>query len=233
MRFLVVDAVSDDAALALDRDQARRLRKVLRRRDGDAVRLLDLAGGRVWEGVLGPGDRVQLGESRPVGPDPHPDLRLYMAPAKGERSELAARMLFELGLRELALLETERGVRAPGMGLVNRLQRVARSACEQSGREHLARVVQPRSLRAAVAECRREGRAAWLLHPGGGGLPAWPGSAALFVGPEGGFTEAEVVAARDGGAEVVGLGGHVLRLETAAVAAGARVLAAAGWGAGS
>jgi len=47
---------------------------------------------------------------------------------------------------------------------------------------------------------------------------------ALLIGPEGGFTDEEVAAARAGGARAIGLGPRILRTETAAVVACALIL---------
>ncbi|MEE3283832.1 MAG: RsmE family RNA methyltransferase, partial [Planctomycetota bacterium] len=44
------------------------------------------------------------------------------------------------------------------------------------------------------------------------------GSLVLCVGPEGGWTDQELAAAVETGATMIGLGRHVLRIETAAVA---------------
>ncbi len=46
----------------------------------------------------------------------------------------------------------------------------------------------------------------------------------VFVGPEGGFTEDEIAAARRGGAYTVSLGPRILRAETAGVIAAALIL---------
>ena len=60
------------------------------------------------------------------------------------------------------------------------------------------------------------------------GVPeAWPavgGEMSLFIGPEGGFSEDEVAQARVSGCVFAGLGPRVLRVETAAVVASARIL---------
>jgi 16S rRNA (uracil1498-N3)-methyltransferase len=50
----------------------------------------------------------------------------------------------------------------------------------------------------------------------------------LLVGPEGGFSEAEVARAEGAGFSAVRLGARVLRAETAALAAAAALLYAAG-----
>jgi 16S rRNA (uracil1498-N3)-methyltransferase len=57
------------------------------------------------------------------------------------------------------------------------------------------------------------------------GLPPTASDVALVIGPEGGFSEAEVAAARKGGASVASLGPSVLRTETAAVVAASLALA--------
>jgi 16S rRNA (uracil1498-N3)-methyltransferase len=44
-----------------------------------------------------------------------------------------------------------------------------------------------------------------------------------LIGPEGGFTDAEIAAAEHAGAIRVGLGPHILRVETAAIALAARL----------
>jgi 16S rRNA (uracil1498-N3)-methyltransferase len=55
-----------------------------------------------------------------------------------------------------------------------------------------------------------------------GGRPLAPTDGEIAIGPEGGWTEAELEAAADR----VSLGPTVLRIETAAVAAAARIVAA-------
>ena len=67
-----------------------------------------------------------------------------------------------------------------------------------------------------------------IAHPGGlppAEWPGWPGSAtlALSVGPEGGFTDAEVDAAQVAGWLQVSLGPTLLRIETAAIVGSALI----------
>ena len=69
-----------------------------------------------------------------------------------------------------------------------------------------------------------------VAHPGGLPPPEWTrarrgGEAALAVGPEGGFTEDEIAAARGAGWEIASLGPTLLRIETAALAGCTAILA--------
>ena len=61
--------------------------------------------------------------------------------------------------------------------------------------------------------------------PLGMGLPPTAKDVALLIGPEGGFSQAEVAAAEKAGASVASLGPNVLRTETAAVVAASLALA--------
>jgi 16S rRNA (uracil1498-N3)-methyltransferase len=62
----------------------------------------------------------------------------------------------------------------------------------------------------------------WVAEPGGIPLAEAAQSMGpafrLAIGPEGGWTEEEIEAARDGGWQVIGLGPRILRIETAALA---------------
>lgn len=92
------------------------------------------------------------------------------------------------------------------------------------------------SLREALASALAEGRTIFLLHEAAIETASlvramiWDSakSLAIAVGPEGGFTEAEVrMACEEFGARALSLGPRRLRAETAAIAALAIVMAAA------
>jgi 16S rRNA (uracil1498-N3)-methyltransferase len=65
------------------------------------------------------------------------------------------------------------------------------------------------------------------------GLLPGPGRAIVAIGPEGGFSEAEIGRAVEGGWRTVGLGPTILRVETAALAACSTILGMVDWGDGS
>ena len=99
-------------------------------------------------------------------------------------------------------------------------RQVAISACEQSGRNRLPIVNEPRPLADWFAEC--EGEIRFVLHHRGTGHKAPdkpPRSIDLLIGPEGGLTEDEIEAAIAHGFAPMTLGPRVLRTETAPLAA--------------
>ncbi len=155
-----------------------------------------------------------VAEARP----PAPPVTVGLAPVKGQRPEWAVQKLTELGVDEVLLLIAERSVvRWEGEKAAAtraRLEKVAREAAMQSRRCTLPRIDVGVRL-AALAD--RPGVA--LAHPGG---PAPTlDRPCVLVGPEGGWSEAEVARAPG----FVGLGATILRAETAAVVAGSLLVA--------
>ena len=201
-------------------DDRHHLERVLRLRPGDDVSVADGRG--AWRRcTLGPG-----GVLAPVGEverqrRPDPAITVAFAITKGERPELAVQKLTELGVdrivafpaeRSVARWEGERAVRH-----VERLRRVAREAAVQSRRAWLPEVAPLTDLAAVLEE-----RGAVMADPGGG--PPSLATPTIVVGPEGGFSDRERGLARG----AVRLGPHVLRAETAAITAGALLVALRG-----
>ena len=143
---------------------------------------------------------------------------------KGDRGQFLVEKLTELGVTVFVPLRTRRSVVHPGETRREKLQRYVIEASKQCGRNVLMEV-------GPLAD--------WADYCAGGALPgvkavAHPGAAqtiaderwrqtisaegvAVAVGPEGGFAEEEVAAARDAGWQVLSLGPRVLRVETAAL----------------
>ncbi len=166
---------------------------------------------------------LRLESDGPVRNQPAPTPRLVVAFSlvKGDRIDWAVAKLAELGTDEIVPLLCDRTVVRPEDGGAqrrsSRLQRIAREASMQARRVHLPEVTAPQSFAAALSG--RPAGTSCLAEPGGGAPSlAMP---AVLVGPEGGWSPAERDLAAREGARLVGLGTHVLRVETAAVAAAA------------
>jgi 16S rRNA (uracil1498-N3)-methyltransferase len=153
-----------------------------------------------------------------VEPRATPAVALAFALTKGEQPEAVVRMVTELGVdRILPVVSVRSQVRWAGPRALReheRLGRVTREAASQSRRAWLPEVLPLGDLAALaghpdIAVGDREGGSASALPlpPGG----EWLG----VVGPEGGLTADE---RRTLGGRAVGLGPHVLRAGTAAVA---------------
>ena len=211
-------------------DEARHLARVLRAAVGDEVTLFD-GRGRSWPArVAAIGrDAVELETGEPrVEAAGGTLLTLAVALPKGERQKWLVEKLTELGVARLVPLVTERGVAEATASAVARLERGVIEASKQCGRDTLMEIGEPASVAGIVA-----GRAAAAIglvaDPRGGPLDTagWPVQAEVIglVGPEGGFSSAELALADAAGWPRITLGPYVLRIETAAVALAARLAA--------
>jgi 16S rRNA (uracil1498-N3)-methyltransferase len=161
-------------------------------------------------------------------------VALYLGLADWARVDLVVEKAAELGVRDVVLIVSDRARRVPDAEAWarrrERLARVAQSAARQSGQAWLPRLRGLVRFADAVAEIPTgEG---CLIDPRGdaaiSAAVGRSGRAALLVGPQAGFSEAEVAQARAAGFAVCGLGPAVLRTETAALVAVTLALDAAG-----
>jgi 16S rRNA (uracil1498-N3)-methyltransferase len=158
-----------------------------------------------------------------VGAADHPQrevgFRLDVASPlpKGDREQFLVEKLTELGVTSFVPLGTQRSVIEPSESKLEKLRRHVIEASKQSGRNALMKVESPVEW---DIYCRRAHlpQLRVLGHPGRS-HNSWPASVdvALAVGPEGGFTDAEVEKGREAGWQVVDLGPRILRVETAAI----------------
>lgn len=228
-RFFLETPPRDGRAL-LSGDEARHLTRVLRAAIGDEVVLFSGSGTQWPARILRIGrDEVELetGAGSVDPPRAGPILTLAVALPKGERQKWLVEKLTELNAARLVPLRTERGVAEATPAAVERLGRGVIEACKQCGRNTLMEIGAPATV-AEVLAGLGAGRRGLLADPTGQPFePVTLGAGAdeilALVGPEGGFTAAEVAAAQRAGATRVSLGGHILRVETAALALAARL----------
>lgn len=152
---------------------------------------------------------------------------LWLAVAAGDRDRFlwVAEKLAELGVTRLLPIETARTVTVATRlrdGAVDKARRRAREGCKQSGNPWYPEVEPLRPLEALVAD---RDAVTWCLAeadapPPGPALARAP--IGWLIGPEGGFDASERRFCVEAlGATPRSLGPHVLRFETAAIAAAA------------
>lgn len=228
-RFYLPDLPRSGSA-TLTGDEAHHLSRVRRLAAGAPVVLFDGRGQAchaVVTDVAKHAVALELGEELAEVAAPV-DLTLASAVPKGERFDWLVEKATELGVSRLVPLIAERSVVEPRDAKLDRLRRSIVEACKQCGRSRLMVLDDPVPLRAFL-EIERSARR-MIAHPGDGRLQNGDGaaSAALAIGPEGGFTDREVEDALAMGWSAVSLGPTLLRIETAGIAAAAVVLAE-GW----
>ena len=131
----------------------------------------------------------------------------------------------ELGVASFRLMVTERCVaRDLSLRKLERLRAIAREAAEQSERGRVPDVGAPTSL----AEALERDSVLLAEREDGVRLSELEPPASVIIGPEGGFTDRELDAARDAGVRLAGLGPRILRSRTVACAVAAAVLSRTG-----
>jgi len=213
--------------LHLDKDQSRRLTSVMRLRPGDPF-LVFGGDGHEWQatvsGLLKGQVEAEVGELVRQAHSPQLTVDLWCGLVRANRFDWAVEKCTEAGadiIRPLVSEHAARGEDASASRL-ERWQRIAAEAAEQSGRLFVP-VVEPPSPFARLI-----GTPGHVLVMADASGQAWEqtrrllpdrGAVAVAIGPEGGFSDTEIVAARARGALVTRLGPNVLRTETAAVVA--------------
>jgi 16S rRNA (uracil1498-N3)-methyltransferase len=187
---------------------------------GDRAVLVD-GSGLAAEGVVARIARAELEvviEAVLDEPQGGPATALFVAGVRPERLAWIAEKATELGAARLVLVASDRAqVFRASSARAARLARVVREAAKQCERTRWPEVAGPVTLDEALAAPAAH---RFLLDFDGHRFPLSlsPGSAALLVGPEGGWSDAERAAARQNGWTAARLPAGKLRTETAAIA---------------
>ena len=212
--------------------------KVLRLKAGEQVLVCDGEGKECLCAVVDSSWNLEVLERRESVSEPGVRVSVYMAFPKADKLEHVIQKATELGVYEIVAFPSARCVSKPDekslKKKLERWQKIAASAAEQSGRGRIPQVVILPSFAEALKRGAQtdlpmmfyENEQATTLHMA---LNAgeWK-SAALLTGPEGGLEEKEVKQAMDAGWKVCTLGKRILRCETAPLCALSAVMYAAG-----
>jgi 16S rRNA (uracil1498-N3)-methyltransferase len=220
---LYVDMILENGlAVDLDGPAANYLGAVLRLGSGDEVKLFDNRTGE-WLARVEQGSRkkVRLSVLRRLRErEEVPDLWLLFAPIKRGRIDWVVERATELGVALLQPVLTRRTI----VDRINedRLRAHIIEAAEQCERTALPVLEAARPLDKLLQDWPADRNLYFADESGGAPLvtAAAPGPAAILIGPEGGFTEAERASIRQlARSRPVSLGPRILRADTAAVAA--------------
>ena len=210
--------------LELPPDETNHVHNVLRGKNGDLIEVVD-GEGRLFAARLRSGGGASVVEELEAPGETRLEISLYQGVPKGGRMDLVVEKATEVGATRIVPLLAERGVVSPREGKIGRWRRVAEAAARQALRLSVPEVAEPVRFEDAASEV---GEAGVLLHkaPDLQPVEAVVGApVSLFVGPEGGWSEGELLLAEEAGLTFGGLGPYRLRSETAGIIAVARTLA--------
>lgn len=225
-RLAIAPEQLQDHQIHLTNDQQHYLCDVLRLGHGD--RFIAMNGqGQLWLAELHPDTRSArmlqgLGEQTELAMP----IMLLAAPPKGNHFDQVVRSVTEIGVSHIVPLISQRTLLKPSPNRIQRWQRIATEAAEQSHRQIIPKVLEPISFEKGVVQddqdswqryiCTVEPSAPNFLHCLSQALAQESQTGiAVMVGPEGGWTETETQQAQTAGYQAVSLGQRTLRAVTA------------------
>lgn len=152
------------------------------------------------------------------------DVELYCALVRATHFDLVVEKSTELGVDVIHPMATEYTSRGdgPSPNRIERWKRIAVEASEQCGRLRVPVIAAATTMESFLDHTSAPfvvADAAGMAWAAGSKLLPDSGKLAVLVGPEGGWSEAELARARSSGGIVLRLGANILRTETAAIAA--------------
>jgi len=217
-RFFCEGLEKESPDVELSAAEASHAARVLRLRAGDPCQLLN---GR---GLLAEAEflsvekhqvRCKVIATREI-PPPHPSIRLYVAPPKGRNWDVLLKMATELGVARITPILCRYGVSRPD-GAKESWRETLVAACKQSGNPWLPQMDAPAEFSQALARAAECGFVGMVPRAGPRQTEGkdTEGNLALWVGPEGGFTQEEEDALLQKGVHPLTVGKWILRVETA------------------
>lgn len=227
-RIYVDTELASNLMLTLPKEQAHYVAVVLRMKVGQELVIFNGRGGSYKAKLVSADKRsvvVELGKFQNEEYESPLCLTLAQGISRGQHMDYTIQKAVELGVSKIVPLFTEHGnVRLDEQRTAKRMQhweKIIISACEQSGRNRLPELSRPMELNDWLTQESLSLRI--LFDPGAGQslnrLNTGSRDISLLSGPEGGFSDHEMVSAYEQGLLGVRLGPRVLRTETAAVAA--------------
>ena len=239
-RFFVTPEELTPEFLVLTGENAQHA-KVLRLKNGEEVLICDGQGRECLCTIsdVSPG-QVSLVVKKRLESETEARVRasVYMAFSKGDKLEHVIQKATELGAYEIVAFPSARCVSRPDdkslKKKLERWQKIAASAAEQSGRGRIPEVLVLGSYKEALSRAAQADKAILFYENERATTLRMALEAgqyetiSLLTGPEGGLEEREVAQAMDAGLQVCTLGRRILRCETAPQCALSAVMYASG-----
>jgi 16S rRNA (uracil1498-N3)-methyltransferase len=241
-RFYIEQKVGNNEEIAIsDADLIHQLVNVFRFKVGDMIIIFDGTGFEGKAEIISANKaEVVLSLAKPAVPvlaespkEYHLTDRnfvsLYLSLIKKSNFELAAEKCTEIGVAEIHPVISERSEKKDLN--IPRLEKIVKEACEQSGRLSLPEVFDITSLETAVLQAKKNNKMCVAFHTGELNCDSATKAesddhdrvivekVAVFIGPEGGWTEKEMKLFMENNFQICSLGHNVLRAETAAITA--------------
>lgn len=228
-----------DKFFVMEGKDADHIGKSLRMKKGEQITLVTPEGQQhncIIEQVESGKVQVQVLESFRCENEPNVEITLYQALPKGDKMEYIVQKSVELGVSKIVPVISARCISRPDEKSLNkkiqRWQKIAKEAGQQSRRGIVPRVEQAVSFKQAVAHSQCNHQNIIFYECGGEKvgdiLKNKPKTIGIFIGSEGGFEQQEVSMVLESNGKAGTLGKRILRAETAPLAALSVIMYATG-----
>ena len=239
-RFFIPSSCIEKAAVYFPMEVCRQMATVLHLRAGEHVIVLDNSGSEYEVELEIVAPRTTQGRilaARVAAGEPRTRLALYLGLTQREKFEWMLQKCTEVGAAGFFPVVSSRGLvqsADESLAKMERWQRIIQEAAEQSGRGRIPTLCAPLRWEEALRQYQKSAQPGLIAWEGekSSGLaptlaalrPSRPPALAVFIGPEGGYSEDEISQAQAAGLVSITLGKRILRMETAAIVAAALVL---------
>jgi len=227
--FIPHENFKGDYVVSFDKKLINQIKKVLRAKEGDKFWLFEGSGSEYLGQLIELSNnqvKFLLIDSRLSATEPDTQITLYQALIKADKFEWVLQKAAELGVKKIVPITTNRSlVQQISSTKMKRYQEILKEAIEQCGGAILPELFLPLSFSVAVKVAAQQP---------GIKMIAWEKEKdnqlitdkiiSIFIGPEGGFADEEILLAKDFNIQTVSLGGRILRSETAAISAISRLI---------
>lgn len=227
--FIPPENFKGDYVISFDKKLINQIKKVLRAKEGDKFWLFEGSGSEYLGQLIELSSnqvKFLLIDNRLSTIEPDIQITLYQALIKADKFEWVLQKAAELGVKKIVPIISHRSlVQQISSIKMKRYQEILKEAIEQCGGTILPELFFPISFFEAVKNTTQQS---------GIKMIAWEKERdnklitdkdiSIFIGPEGGFTDEEIMLARDFNIQTVTLGLRILRSETAAISAISKLL---------
>ena len=230
-QFFVESGQIQDKKIIITGKDVNHIKNVLRMKIGEELSVSNGCDGKEYRGIIEEftDDAVvcALAFVKEDGVELPSKVYLYQGLPKADKMELIIQKAVELGVYEIIPVATKRAVvkldEKKSKSKIARWQAISEAAAKQSKRAIIPNVADVLSFKEALKECQKA-KVKVIPYELAEGMDKTkeiisdlkPGQdVAIFIGPEGGFDDAEIEAAMEAGVIPVTLGKRILRTETA------------------
>ena len=230
-QFFVESGQIQDKKIIITGKDVNHIKNVLRMKIGEELSVSNGCDGKEYRGIIEEftDDAVvcALAFVKEDGVELPSKVYLYQGLPKADKMELIIQKAVELGVYEIIPVATKRAVvkldEKKSKSKIARWQAISEAAAKQSKRAIIPNVADVLTLKEALKECQKA-KVKVIPYELAEGMDKTkeiishlkPGQdVAIFIGPEGGFDDAEIETAMEAGVIPVTLGKRILRTETA------------------